>query len=85
MSYVGWSSVANQANTTTGGAESVVADVSAALDVGRGLGGAGVVNRYSSVPPTPPISFGFIEIEGSITEFILQEGGSAPTRIQLEG
>jgi hypothetical protein len=85
MGYVGWSSVANQANTTTGGAESVVADVSVEVDVGRGMGGAGVVNRFSSIPPTPPVSFGFIEIEGSVAEFILQEGGSAPTRIQLEG
>jgi hypothetical protein len=63
MGYVGWSSVANQANTTTGGAESVVADVSVEVDVGRGMGGAGVVNRFSSIPPTPPVSFGFIEIE----------------------
>lgn len=84
MGYVGWSSVANQANTTTGGAEFVVADVSTALDMGRGLGGAGVVNQYSGVPPTPPVSIGFLELEGSVTEFLLQEGGTPPTRIQLE-
>lgn len=84
MGYVGWDSVANQANTETGGAEFVVADVTGALDVGRGVAGAGVVNLYSGVPPAPPVSIGFIELEGTVTEFLLQEGGTPPIRIQLE-
>jgi hypothetical protein len=84
MGYVGWGSVANQANTETGGAEFVVADVTGALDVGVGVAGTGVVNLFSSVPPTPPVSIAFIELEGIVTEFLLQEGGTPPTRIQLE-
>jgi len=84
MGYVGWASVANQANTETGGAEFVVADVTGALDMGRGVAGTGVVNLYSGVPPTPPVSIGFIELEGIVTEFLLQEGGTPPIRIQLE-
>jgi hypothetical protein len=84
MGYVGWGSVANQANTETGGAEFVVADVTGALDVGVGVAGTGVVNLFSSVPPTPPVSIAFLELEGVVTEFLLQEGGTPPTRIQLE-
>lgn len=84
MGYVGWGSVANQANTETGGAEFVVGDVSGAVDIGRSVGGAGTVNLYSGVQPTPPVSIGFIELEGIVTEFLLQEGGTPPIRIQLE-
>jgi hypothetical protein len=84
MGYVGWGSVANQANTETGGAEFVVADVTGASDIGVGVAGTGVVNLYSGVPPTPPVSIAFIELEGTVTEFLLQEGGAPPIRIQLE-
>ena len=43
MPYVGWSGVANQAQTTPGCALSVVADASAGY--GEDLGGAGVVDN----------------------------------------
>lgn len=77
MSYVGWSDVANQAQTTPGCALSVVADASAGY--GEDLGGAGVVDTYSClVPPVPPETC-FILMENS--GYVLQEDSS---KIYLE-
>ena len=72
MPYVGWSSVANQAQTTPGCALNVVADASGGYGVD--LGGAGVVDTYSClVPPVPPTTC-FILMES--TGYVLQEDGS---------
>jgi hypothetical protein len=77
MSYVGYSSVANQAQTTPGCALNVVADASSGY--GEDLGGAGVVDTYSClVPPVPPATC-FILMENS--GYVLQEDSS---KIYLE-
>jgi len=44
MGYVGWSSVANQVNTTTGAALDVNGQVTASLPIGAGVGGEGTTN-----------------------------------------
>lgn len=84
MGYVGWGSVVDQANTETGGAEFSVADVTQAIDTGFGVGGSGVINTYSAAPPFPPLVKGFILLESGIQQYILQESGAPPIRIQLE-
>lgn len=72
MPYVGYSGVANQAQTTPGCADSVVADASNGY--GEDLGGAGVVDTYSClIPPTPPTTC-FILME--TTGYVLQEDSS---------
>lgn len=77
MPYVGWSGVANQAQTTPGCALNVVADASAGY--GEDLGGAGVVDTYSClVTPVPPTTC-FILMEDS--GYVLQEDAS---KIYLE-
>lgn len=77
---VGWGLVANQANTSSGGASGVVADVTSA-SVGLGVGGAEVVNTYSSAPPVPPAILGYLLLETGVLDYLLQEDGF---RIQLE-
>jgi hypothetical protein len=84
MGYVGWGTVVDQTNTSTGGAITVVADVTAALSTGLGVGGSGVINTYSGAPPVPPTVLGFLLLENPLENFLLQEGGTPPTRIQLE-
>lgn len=84
MGYVGWGTVVDQTNTETGGGANVVADVTAALSTGLGVAGAGVINTYSGAPPSPPSPAGFILLETGFEEFLLQETGTLPTRIQLE-
>jgi hypothetical protein len=54
VGYVGWSTVADQANTETGAAARTSAQVTAALAVGAGVGGSSVVNTYSGLSPIPP-------------------------------
>ena len=77
MAYVGWSSVANQAQTTPGCALNVTADANAGY--GNDTGGSGVVDTYSClVPPVPPATC-FILMES--TGYVLQETGF---KIQLE-
>ena len=77
MSYVGYTGVANQAQTTPGCAKGVVADTN--TDYGNDEGGSGVVDTYSClVPPVPPATC-FILMESS--GYVLQEDGS---KIQLE-
>ena len=79
MSYVGYSSVANQAQTTPGCALSVVVDASSA-GYGNDDGGSGVVDTYSClVPPVPPATC-FILMENS--GYVLQQDGTS--KIQLE-
>lgn len=78
MSYVGWSGVADQAQTTPGCALGVVADASSGV-YGEDLGGSGVVDTYSClVPPVPPESC-FILMENS--GYVLQQDDS---KINLE-
>jgi len=78
MPYVGWSSVANQAQTTPGCALNVTADASSGA-YGEDLGGSGVVDTYSClVPPVPPATC-FILMENS--GYVLQEDSS---KIYLE-
>jgi hypothetical protein len=73
MPYVGWSSVADQAQTTPGCALGVAADASSG-NYGEDLGGAGVVDTYSClVPPVPPTTC-FILMES--TGYVLQEDSS---------
>ena len=85
MGYVGWGTVVDQCNTETGGAIGVVADVSAAVDTGLSVGGSGTVNTYSGAPsPVPPTVLGYILLQTGVEEYLLQESGSPPTRIQLE-
>jgi hypothetical protein len=85
MGYVGWGTVVDQCNTETGGAIRVVADVSTELDTGLGVGGAGTVNTYSGAPsPVPPTVLGYILLQVGIENYLLQESGSPPTRLQLE-
>jgi hypothetical protein len=77
MPYVGWSGVANQAQTTPGCALGVVADANNGY--GDDTGGAGVVDTYSClVPPVPPETC-FILMES--TGYVLQEDDS---KIYLE-
>lgn len=72
MAYVGYSGVANQAQTTPGCALGVVADASDGY--GQDLGGAGVVDTYSCVVPPPPPATCFILMEDS--GYVLQEDDS---------
>jgi hypothetical protein len=83
MGIIGWGSLVDQANTETGGAAGTVADVTAALSTGLGIGGTGIINTYSGAPPAPGIT-GFILLQAGFEEFLLQESGTPPTRIQLE-
>ena len=77
MSYVGYTGVANQAQTTPGCALSVVADANNGY--GDDTGGSGVVDTYSClVPPVPPATC-FILMENS--GYVLQEDDS---KIYLE-
>jgi len=84
MGYVGWGTVVDQTNTETGGGVGVVSDVTSALSTGLGVAGSGVVNTYSGAPPAPPVVLGFLLLETGLEEFLLQETGTPPTRIQLE-
>lgn len=78
MSYVGYSGVANQVQTTPGCAIGVFADAND--DYGSDVGGAGVIDTYSCVvPPVPPATC-FILMENS--GYVLQEDGTS--KIQLE-
>lgn len=77
MPYVGWSSVANQAQTTPGCALNVNADANNGY--GDDVAGAGVVDTYSClIPPVPPATC-FILMES--TGYVLQEDDS---KIYLE-
>ena len=77
MSYVGYTGVANQAQTTPGCAIGVVADAN--NDYGDDNGGSGVIDTYSClVPPVPPATC-FILMETS--GYVLQEDSS---KIQME-
>jgi hypothetical protein len=72
MAYVGYSGVANQAQTTPGCALGVVADANS--DYGNDVGGDGVVDTYSClVPPVPPATC-FILMETS--GYVLMEDSS---------
>ena len=70
MPYVGYSDVANQAQTTPGCASGVTADASSG-SYGADLGGSGVVDTYSCVvPPVPPATY-YILMENS--GYVLQQ------------
>jgi hypothetical protein len=75
--YVGWSGVANQAQTTPGCADGVTAD--AETGYGKDAGGSGVVDTYSClIPPVPPeVCFILMENAG----YVLQQDSS---KIELE-
>lgn len=83
MPYVGWGTVVDQTNTTTGGGAETVADVSAGASTGQSVGGLGTVNTFSGAPPAPPFIEGFLLLEDGFENFLLQETGTPPTRIQL--
>lgn len=84
MGNVGWGLVSNQANTETGGAIGVVADTTAALSTGLGVGGTSVINDYQGAPPFPPSILGFTLMEAGLLDYIVLESGTPPTRVQLE-
>jgi hypothetical protein len=77
MGFVGWSSVANQANTTDGFAEGVVANNDPAVSsFGLDVGDGGVVDLYhNGVGPT--VSYIAIETTGV---FLMETSG----KIQME-
>lgn len=77
MPYVGYSGVANQAQTTPGCADRVVADTNNSY--GDDVAGAGVVDTYSClIPPVPPVSC-YILMES--TGYVLMEDDS---KIEME-
>lgn len=77
MPYVGFSSVANQANTTDGFALGVGArNDPAETTFGDNVGDSGVVDLYHNGTPTV---FGFILMENS--GYVLEEDSS---KIQME-
>ena len=84
MGIIGWGTVTDQINSETGGAINTVGDVTAALPTGRGVGGGGVINTYSGAPPSPPLILGFLLLEAGLEEYLLQETGARPIRIQWE-
>ena len=72
MSYVGYTGVANQVQTTPGCASGVVADANSGY--GNNVGGDGAVDTYSClVPPAPPATC-FILMENA--GYVLQEDSS---------
>ena len=75
MAYVGYTGVANLANTSNGTAISVVANN--VNSFGDDVGDHGVVDLYA--PYVPPATPGFILME--TTGYVLQEDGS---KIYLE-
>jgi hypothetical protein len=84
MGIIGWGTITDQANTTTGGAANTVADVSTGVSTGFGLGGLGLVNTYSAAPPVPPFITGFLVLEDGFENYLLQESGTPPLRFELE-
>jgi hypothetical protein len=77
MPYVGFSGVANQANTTDGFAEGVVANNDPAVSsFGLDVGDGGVVNLYHNGTPT---AYSYIGIE-TTGAFLMETSG----KIQLE-
>ena len=77
MGYVGYTGVANQAQTTPGCASGVVADANNGY--GDDVGGAGVVDTYSCLIPPTPVVYYYILMENS--GYVLQEYSS---KIYLE-
>jgi len=75
ISYVGFTGVANLANTSAGTAISVVAN--AYIDFGDDVGDHGVVDLYAPYP-SPSVNY-FIAMES--TGYVLQESGD---KIYLE-
>jgi hypothetical protein len=77
MPYVGYSGVANQANTTDGFAEGVVAkNVVGAPTFGEDVGANGVVDLYGGASP---VVFSYIAMETSGV-FLMETSG----KIQME-
>ena len=79
MAYVGYTGVANLANTTPGFADGVGARADIPSTFGEDVGGGGVVDLYQSGSPPPPVTPYFILMETS--GYVLQESGS---KIQLQ-
>lgn len=77
MPYVGYSGVANQANTTDGFAEGVVAkNVTASATFGEYVGAGGVVDLYGGAAP---VTYSYIAME-TTGVFLMETSG----KIQLE-
>ena len=78
MPYVGYTGVANQANTSDGFALGVGAqnNLNGENDFGLGVGGLGVVNLYGNISP---VVYGFLLTEN--LDFLLQENFG---KIELE-
>jgi hypothetical protein len=71
VQQVGGTGVANYANTTPGSAVGVVADSADVGEPGLGVGGAGVVVRYS----TTPYTFSYLLLEAGAGYLLLESGG----------
>ena len=77
MPYVGYSGVADQANTTDGFAEGVVAkNVTSSATFGEYTGAGGVVDLYGGAAP---VTYGYIAME-TTGVFLMETSG----KIQLE-
>ena len=83
MPYVGYTGVANQANTSDGFASGVgAANVPATDGFGENVGDHGVVDLYEDITPTvKPYIADETDGAGPVTTYVLQETGN---RIVLE-
>lgn len=79
MTYVGYSYVNNQANTSSGFADGTAAENVPSTGYGEDVGDTGVVDLYQDGNPPPPDPKSYILMESS--GYILQEDGS---KIELE-
>ena len=70
MAYVGYTGVANLANTSPGNASGVVAN--AYNGFGDDVGDHGVVDLYANPSPPPPVYYILMESSG----YVLMEDGS---------
>ena len=78
MAYVGYTGVANLANTTPGFAEGVGARADIPSDFGEDVGGGGTVDLYQVSTPPPTLYFILMENSG----YVLQEDNVSKIQLQ---
>jgi hypothetical protein len=79
MAYVGYTGVANLANTTPGFADGVGARADIPSTFGEDVGGGGVVDLYQGTTP-PPVTAYFILMENS--GYVLQQDDVSKIQLQ---
>ena len=79
MAYVGYTGVANQANTSAGFASKTSAMNVTGDGYGENVGDTGVVDLYDMGTPPPPVTKYYILMEDS--GYVLREDGG---KIELE-